>query len=111
MSRLDNALREALRRQAPPAGFADRVLARLGESPVKASRWEALFEACRLPRFRWAGVAVASLTLIAGLEYHRQRQVRLQGELAKEQAVLALQIAADKLQVTQQKVYRAISVR
>jgi len=45
MSKLDDALREALRRQEPPDGFADRVMAKVEVRHARAGFWGALAEA------------------------------------------------------------------
>ena len=57
-----------------------------------------------------AGAAVLSLALIAGLQYHKQRQLRAEGELAKQQTVLALRIAAQELHFAQEKVQKLHTV-
>ena len=109
MSHLDDELREALRRQQPPAGFTQRVLARVAER--QRSRWKTLLAAFRMPRLRWAAAAAVVVAMVAGFQFQRQRQIRAQGELAKEQVVLALRITASELQVARQKVREVISVR
>ena len=57
MSRLDDELNIALRREDPPAGFAERVLA-----GAPATRWT---------RPRWAAAIAAALLLAAGVEFER----------------------------------------
>jgi hypothetical protein len=90
---LENDLRRALRRESPPAGFASRVLERI-EKPQ--------------PRRWWRAVA-ASITLTAilgGWAAHQIHQ-RREGERAKEQVLLALRIAGEKVRYAQSEV-RAI---
>lgn len=90
---LETDLRRALRRESPPAGFASRVLERI-EKP-RPRRW-------------WRAVA-ASLTLTAilgGWAAHQIHQ-RREGERAKEQVLLALRIAGEKVRYAQSEV-RAI---
>ena len=119
MSQLDDALREALRREEPPVDFTARVMARLGAPRPKVNRWEALLAALRTslrtPALRWAAVSVLGLLVVFGFQYHRERQLRAQGELAREQVILALRITGNKLQIAQAKVYslqfRAATVR
>lgn len=110
MSRLDDALKQALRRQQPPAGFAERVLARVADERPARGRWESLFDAFRLPKLRLAGAVAAVLALVAGSQYYRQQQMRTEGELAKQQVVLALRITAGELQFAQNKVQQLNSV-
>jgi hypothetical protein len=40
MKDLHEELRNALRREAPPAGFAERVLNRVAEQPVAVAAWD-----------------------------------------------------------------------
>ncbi len=56
MSRMDDALREALRRQDPGDDFTRRVLAAVSATP-EPGRLERLFAAFRLPAVRWAMAA------------------------------------------------------
>jgi hypothetical protein len=84
---LDDELRAVLRRVEPPAGFAARVTARAQRR--RAYRFAA-----------WA--AAAAMLMAAGLQYQRQRD----GERAKEQAMVALRIAAREIQSVQAKMER-----
>jgi hypothetical protein len=93
---LEDDLRRALRRESPAPGFASRVLERIDrESTPKAAQ----------PRVWWRAVA-ASLTLTAILggwaahEIHERRE----GERAKEQVLLALRIAGEKVRYAQSEV-------
>ena len=106
MSRLDDALKQALRRREPPEGFAERVLARAAEQPVRRSRWEVVGSWFRMPRWQLAGAVAALVLIVGGSQYYREQQQRVQGEEAREQVLLALRIAANELHVAQQKVLR-----
>ncbi|HYC89001.1 MAG TPA: hypothetical protein VEO54_07300 [Thermoanaerobaculia bacterium] len=90
---LENDLRNALRRESPPAGFASRVLQRIEhERAPKRNRW-------------WRAVA-ASVTLTAilgGWAAHTIHE-RREGERAREQVLLALKIAGEKVRYAQQEV-------
>ena len=88
MSRFEKDLRGALRREEPPPGFAGRVLARV-DSPR--------------PRYaRWIGAAIAAcLLLAAGRFEYRQYE----GRKAKQELLLALGIAGNKLSIAQEKVF------
>ena len=101
MNRLEQELKQALRREEPSPGFADRVLARAANEPRRTRWWE-----FRPPAFRWAAAAVA-VALVAALVYdQRGRRERAAGEQAKQQLILALRITGSKLQFTQEKVFR-----
>jgi hypothetical protein len=99
----DDELRAALKRREPPAGFAERVLAR-AQTPAPArqpswrERWAWLNPMSR-PVWVTAGVVASMLLVTSGLEYRQRRQ----GELAKQQVMLALEIAGSKLNYVQKK--------
>lgn len=101
MNRFEDELSEALRRKEAPAGFAERVIARAAAPAPRRWAW------FRAPGFRWAVAAACCLILLAGLEMHRQREVRARGEAAKTQLMLAVRIAGSKLQFAQVKVKEA----
>jgi hypothetical protein len=106
MSRLDDALREALRREDPGPDFTREVLARAAAARPKRSWWRGLASGFRPPLVRWATAGVLACALLAtGLEYRRERHLRAEGEAAKQQLVLALRIAGVKLHVAQEKVF------
>jgi hypothetical protein len=106
MSRFDDALREALRRQDPGPDFTARVLARASNAPPpKPGWWQTFLSGLRPARLRWAAAgAFACLLLAGGLEYRHEQQQMRQGEAAKDQLMLALRIAGDKLNVARDKV-------
>jgi hypothetical protein len=105
MNRLDDELRNAMRREEPPEGFAGRVLARVQEK--KQSAWTGIFGSRAL---RWALAGAMCLALvIASVEYKRAQDERARGEAAKQQLMLALRITADKLQFAQEKVQHSSS--
>jgi len=107
MSRLDDELRWALRRREPSQDFAERVLARIAlqdaaPKPARGSWWRAL-----LPGPRWAMVGALACLLAVTVGVHRYRvneRTRAEGEVAKAQVMLALQIASAKLNFAQRKV-------
>jgi hypothetical protein len=93
MSRLEDGLRWALRRQEPSPDFTARVLSRLSAAPAR--------KACWWMSFRLAAVAAACVLMaLGGLEYRRYHQ----GQVAKQQVLAALRIAGSKLKLVQQKV-------
>lgn len=106
MSRLDDALRESLRRQDPGLDFTRKVLAKAAEQPAGKPGWlQRLGIGFRPPAFRWAAAGLAALLLVgSGLEYRREQRIKAEGEAAKQQLVIALQIAGSKLRMAQAKV-------
>jgi hypothetical protein len=103
MRNMDDELRNALRREEPPQGFADRVLQRAARGQVQqrqTSRTDWPFR-------RWAAAAAIVAALAGGFQYRevrQEREERVKGEAAKEQVIQALRIAGSKLQVVQAKV-------
>ena len=99
---LEDDLKRALRRQSPPAGFADRVMQRIEQESTETER--------RTPDHRtrpvWWRAAAASVTLAAilgGYATHRVAEHR-RGEHAKEQVLTAMRIAGEKVRYAQQEV-------
>jgi hypothetical protein len=96
---LEKELREHLRARSAPAGFADRVMARI---PAERSSRSPLRFVTQ-PVWRWAAIAaVLAVTVLGGVEHDRQQ--RIAGEHAREQVLLALRIAGTTLREVQQKV-------
>lgn len=94
--KLEEDLRRALRRESPAPGFASRVMQRIER------------EETQRPKRQWWRTVAASLTLTAlvgaGAAYQdHQRRVR-EGEQAKEQVLLALRIAGEKVRYAQSEV-------
>jgi hypothetical protein len=115
MSRFEDALREALRRQEPPAGFAGRVMARIqsrdrGTAGVRdaTGSWSGLLPAFRAPRLRWATACAAVVLLVGGLEYRSEKLERAEGERARREVMLALRIAGSKLRLARAHVQRMV---
>lgn len=103
---LENDLKRALRRQAPAAGFAGRVMKRLADDEVPRSD----SGSPRNPRNSnhpvWWRAAAASVTLavlLGGYATHRVVE-RQRGERAKEQVLTAMRIAGEKVRYAQQEV-------
>jgi hypothetical protein len=97
MNRLDDALRKAFRRQDPGPDFTARVLARAAQAPPpKRSWWWG---------WRWAAAGALACLLLAGsgLEYRHRQEVH-QGQMAKQQLLLALRIAGAKLNLARDRV-------
>lgn len=109
MDDLEQQLKQALARQAPPPWFEGRVLAAATEQSRRELRWwQRPFSAQRM---RWATGLAAVLLVTTGVWQHeRAVRDREAGEAAKEKVKVALRIATTKLQKIQAKV-DAISER
>jgi hypothetical protein len=95
----EDQIREALRRPEVPAGFANRVLARVPEAyPAQAPRpvWRRVSV--------WAAAAVICMASVGGWQAERAREERAKGEKAREQVMLALRIAGTKLNHAESRV-------
>jgi hypothetical protein len=90
---LEHDLKHALRRESPAPGFASRVLQRIDSEQ-------------RPGRNRWWRAAAASLALTAVLGGWAAREIhqRREGERAREQVLLALRIAGEKVRYAQHEV-------
>jgi hypothetical protein len=97
---VDDDLRHALRREEPPAGFAERVLRRVAEPPQAEQR------ARTLPFIQWAAAAALVAAMAGGINYVAKQKERAEGEAAKERVMLALHIAGSKLQLVQTRISR-----
>jgi hypothetical protein len=123
MDHLEQSLRAALRREEPPEGFAERVIARAelaGQARERLNHkhreegagawWRALWSGKQwfaAPALRVALASVMLLMVITGgLALREQRQQRVEGERAREQALLALRIAGGELRAVQAKLER-----
>lgn len=106
MKPLEQELKNALRRQSPPAEFTERVMARIASAPAtdrmgtrrwpREAGWRDWF---RLPVLRWASALSICLMLVLGVAEYRHVQAtrRRDGEMARAQVMLALRIASAKL--------------
>lgn len=101
MTPLDPELRNLLRRKEPPAGFANRVMARLDERPARETFAQRLSAFFRRPALRWVAVAaVVCVIAVAGIIRHQhQERVRERAE----QAISALEIARSELNTALQQ--------
>ncbi|HEX7680129.1 MAG TPA: hypothetical protein VF713_18505 [Thermoanaerobaculia bacterium] len=96
---LDTELKGALARTSAPDGFADRVLARLGQTRAP---YRHRLTASTLRRIAAAVVLTAAL---GGLTAHQiVEQRRTEGERARRELMTALHIASAKMRVAQRAV-------
>jgi hypothetical protein len=78
MSRLDDELRKAFRREQPSADFTQRLLEQVAMQPLpKARWWQRLATLLEPPKLRWVAIGVtASLLLAIGAaQYQRLSRV------------------------------------
>jgi uncharacterized protein HemX len=87
MNDFEDELRSVLRRKDPPTDFPDQVVTRL---KPRARRTQGLIA---------AAVAACLVLSAGGFEYHQY-----QGRKARQELVLALEIASSKLSIAQEKV-------
>lgn len=95
MNDLENQLREALRRQDPSEGFAERVMAQIPHGR-QSRAWSR----------QWLAVAAAACVAVVGVGSWNQHQREAQGEQAKQELIYALSVASNSLQLTKQMVTR-----
>ena len=100
MDRLEDALKQALRRQDAPEELTRRILA-----PEVAARpaWRDWF---RLPNLRGAAAVVGVMMMLLSVQYNAERRRRAEGEEAKTRMITALRITADKLEYARLKIQR-----
>lgn len=105
MSRLEDALREALKREDPGEEFTRRTLERAAALRPRESAWRRWL---RPPAWRWAaaGALACTLMVVSGVQHQREQRRRAEGERAKQELMLALKIAGTKLHETQVKIVR-----
>jgi hypothetical protein len=88
MSRLDDELRQAFRREEPSPDFTTRVMKAVAAAPAPKRRWwEDLLARLTTPRGRWVavGATVSLLALILTAQYNRLEQAAPKGpETAQE---------------------------
>jgi hypothetical protein len=103
----DIELRRALRRVEAPDGFADRLRARIEQSEPVSPKLRAT-RAFSGDRTKVAALALAATLIIAagGAWYRAEEQRRVQGEEAKRQVLVSLNIASNKLRAIEIKVNR-----
>jgi hypothetical protein len=96
--KLEQELKKALRRVEPPAGFAERVLARAAKEKAEPARVRVRWPWFGMMGMRWA-VTCALCVVIAGSAMVYQHERNEKGERAKQELMLALRITSSKLQI------------
>ncbi|MFI5072068.1 MAG: hypothetical protein ACHP8A_14375 [Terriglobales bacterium] len=102
MDHFEQELKKSLRRREPSSEFTARLLAALARQtrpePPSRSPWLSLFGSRGL-----AAVALIVMILGSALMYRHEEQ-RTEGEAARQQVMVALQIASAKMRLAQSKV-------
>jgi hypothetical protein len=93
MDQLENDLKDALRRVEPPAGFEQRVFARLARESSPRKRFTT-----------WATAAGLAFASLGGIVIYQQQQQQRKAEEAHEKLVLALRITGQKLDVIRARI-------
>lgn len=93
---LEDDLKRALHRESPAPGFAGRVLQRIEREEAPAHRRRPIW-------WRAVAASVTLTALIGGWAAHSIHEHR-EGERAKEQLILAMRIAGEKVHYAQQEV-------
>lgn len=109
MDRFEEALRQALRRQEPPEGFAAGVLRRAAQPAARPGLWESVRSWLSLPALRWSAAAAMVLLLMFSVQHAAEQRRRAEGERARQQVLTAVKITAGKLDYARNKVLRATS--
>jgi len=99
---IERDLERALGRKAPPAGFSDRLMARVRADKKGARRSPGSRFAMRAGL---AAAVVATAILAAAFVQHQvdEAKRRVDGIRAKEQVMLAMQIASSKTRLAKER--------
>ncbi|HEX8617766.1 MAG TPA: hypothetical protein VF911_09305 [Thermoanaerobaculia bacterium] len=103
---LEHDLKRALRAEAPPAGFAARVMQRIEEERSEGTETARLSGQAAMQPRHWWRTAAASVTfclVLGGYATHKVVEHR-RGEQAKEQVLEAMRITSEKMRYAQQEV-------
>jgi|HubBroStandDraft_6_1064221.scaffolds.fasta_scaffold1332819_2 hypothetical protein len=98
---LEDELRDALRREDPPEGFAERVIGQAGPARVQFREHRPKQRLWRFQWWTWPAVAAVAATVVmsVAVEYRRAQEER-----AGRQAIMAIQIVAEELNMAQNEV-------
>jgi hypothetical protein len=107
---LERELYQALRPVDPPAGFADRVIARAHAAATPQTK--SVARILMFPKLRsriWIPSAIAAMLLVgvAGERAHEQMEQRRKAEEAQKQFDTALQVTDRALEHARQQLQRA----
>jgi hypothetical protein len=95
MSRFERELSESLKRKEPPAGFANKVIAR-AHATDKRSGWGW--------SWKWAAAAALVMVIVGGGVFSiREQRRQAENEQKKEQLMAALRITGSKLRFVEER--------
>src|SRR5438045_2410978 len=89
---IESDLKRAMRRESPPAGFAERVMARVDVPRRRRAPW-----------WRAAAAGLVLTSIVGGWAAHQEIR-RREGERARDEVMLALRIAGAKVRTAQEHV-------
>jgi len=99
---MHDELRDALRQVDPPAGFAERVIAKANADGDARTAANVRLKADATKVWTWAVAATLVVAIGGGVAYRVDERRR--GEEAKRQVLLSLNIAGSKLRALEIKV-------
>jgi hypothetical protein len=88
----ERLLRQELRLREAPAGFSERVMARLPRSSPSGTGNRRLW-----PALQWVAAAVLLLVVASGSYWKHQQEEQIAGERARNQLMTALRMAGSTL--------------
>lgn len=102
---IDQELQQALARKSAPDGFAQRVMARLGEAQTRRRQAPGQWHWPAASTLRRIAAALILTAALGGLTAHQVAEHRrTEGEHARQQLMTALHIASAKMRVAQRAV-------
>ena len=104
MDDFEQQLKQALARKEPPAWFEAKVMAAAAREPERRKSWWGTWFAAG--RLRWATAGLATVMMVGGIAWQREREEeeRAAGEQAKAKLELALKITGAKLRQIEERV-------
>jgi hypothetical protein len=107
---LERELKQAMRRVDPPAGFADRVMARI-EKPAEQKRAKVLMMPVRwrpwLSGALAAGLAIGVFAVQEVRVHQQEKEQQRKAEMAQQQFEMAVQITNETLNDVRQQIRQA----
>ena len=109
MKPLHDELKNLLRREDPPEGFAERVMARLDTTPARSTVSQRASLLFWQPVLRWVAVAAVVCVIAVAIIIHHQHQqrVRAQAERASQEAMVALRITNQQIDAALERAQHA----
>lgn len=101
---MNDALKDALKREPAPEWFADAVMARVNAKRQKKLKpvwfgWA---------RMRWVAASMVLVAVVGGVRFEQDRRERVRGEQAKQELMAAFQVTGMKLREVEERVLPVI---